>query len=82
VLAVGCGTGVEVRALKRRPAFQGEIVGVDQSAALLEDAQRLTAEEEVERWRAELARDVAAGIFFGASNYYTYLARRATATSP
>jgi SAM-dependent methyltransferase len=45
VLAVGCGTGIEVRALKRRPEFAGEIVGIDHSPALVEQAQQLTAAE-------------------------------------
>jgi ubiquinone/menaquinone biosynthesis C-methylase UbiE len=35
----------------------------------------LTAEE-IERWRAAQACAMAEGTFFGASNYYTYLARR------
>jgi len=45
VLALGCGTGVEVRALRQRPEFNGEIVGVDQSPRLIEEARRLTTEE-------------------------------------
>ena len=45
VLALGCGTGVEVRALKRRPGFAGEVVGVDHSPRLVEEARRLTAAE-------------------------------------
>ena len=45
VLDVGCGTGVEVRALLARPDFAGWVVAVDQSPALLETARRLAAAE-------------------------------------
>jgi 2-polyprenyl-3-methyl-5-hydroxy-6-metoxy-1,4-benzoquinol methylase len=45
VLALGCGTGIEVRALKRRPEFAGEVLGIDLSPRLIEEAQRLTATE-------------------------------------
>lgn len=45
VLALGCGTGVEVRALKRQPGFDGEVVGVDHSPQLVEEARRRTAAE-------------------------------------
>src|SRR5262245_9566022 len=45
ILALGCGTGVEVRALKRRPGFRGEIVGVDHSPRLIDEAKRRTAAE-------------------------------------
>jgi SAM-dependent methyltransferase len=45
VLALGCGTGVEVRALRRRPDFRGEIVGVDHSSHLVAEARRRTAGE-------------------------------------
>jgi ubiquinone/menaquinone biosynthesis C-methylase UbiE len=45
VLALGCGTGVEVRAMKRRPEFAGEVVGIDLSPRLIEKARRLTAAE-------------------------------------
>jgi SAM-dependent methyltransferase len=45
VLALGCGTGVEARALKRRPEFRGEIVGIDHSPRLIAEAERRTAEE-------------------------------------
>jgi ubiquinone/menaquinone biosynthesis C-methylase UbiE len=43
VLALGCGTGVEVRALRRRTA--ADIVGVDHSPALIAAAEHLTANE-------------------------------------
>ncbi len=178
VVALGCGTGVEVRALRRRPEFRGEVLGVDHSSKLIDEARRRTAEEgldggveyrvgdahalnlpdadlanrveeallgvlvnnprvmrdmprllrqaeldlveatphvyadvgtggffanlvelygpvlagsglllaaEVERWRAWQAQAMADGTFFGASNFYTYLARRPAAladTSP
>lgn len=45
VLARGCGTGVEVRALRRRPEFAGEVVGVDLSPQLIEAARGLTTAE-------------------------------------
>jgi ubiquinone/menaquinone biosynthesis C-methylase UbiE len=45
VLALGCGTGVEVRALKRRPEFRGEVVGIDHSPHLIAEARRRTAAE-------------------------------------
>ena len=45
VLDVGCGTGVEVRALLARPDFAGRVVAVDHSPALLETARRLAAAE-------------------------------------
>ena len=45
VLDVGCGTGVEVRALLARPDFVGRVVAVDQSPGLLETARRLAAAE-------------------------------------
>ena len=47
VLAVGCGTGVELRALARRAEFSGRAIGIDQSPALLEDGRRLAAREGV-----------------------------------
>ena len=49
VLALGCGTGVEVRALRQRPEFNGEIVGIDQSPRLIDEARRLSAEEGLDR---------------------------------
>jgi ubiquinone/menaquinone biosynthesis C-methylase UbiE len=45
VLALGCGTGIEVRALRRVTSPGTLIVGVDHSAALLAIAGRLTGEE-------------------------------------
>lgn len=48
VLALGCGTGVEVRALKRSPEFHGEVVGVDHSPKLIHEARRLTEDEGLE----------------------------------
>lgn len=45
VLAVGCGTGVEVRALRRRAGPEMEIIGVDHSPTLIDLARRLTQEE-------------------------------------
>ncbi|HKA68668.1 MAG TPA: methyltransferase domain-containing protein [Actinomycetes bacterium] len=45
ILALGCGTGIEVRALRRLTDSATSIVGVDHSPALLEVARRLTIEE-------------------------------------
>jgi ubiquinone/menaquinone biosynthesis C-methylase UbiE len=45
ILALGCGTGVEVRALRRLARPEVAILGVDHSPALIEAARRLTAEE-------------------------------------
>jgi ubiquinone/menaquinone biosynthesis C-methylase UbiE len=45
VLALGCGTGIEVRALKRRTKPGVAIMGIDHSPALVEVARRLTAGE-------------------------------------
>jgi ubiquinone/menaquinone biosynthesis C-methylase UbiE len=45
ILAVGCGTGLEIRALKRRTRTAAAIVGIDHSPALIEVAERLTREE-------------------------------------
>jgi ubiquinone/menaquinone biosynthesis C-methylase UbiE len=45
VLALGCGTGIEVRALKRRPDFRGQVIGIDHSSKMIELARRLTVAE-------------------------------------
>ena len=45
ILAVGCGTGIEVRALSRATQPGVAIVGVDHSSLLIDTARRLTAEE-------------------------------------
>jgi SAM-dependent methyltransferase len=45
LLALGCGTGIEVRALRRRTSPATSIVGVDHSPALIDVARRLTADE-------------------------------------
>ena len=45
ILALGCGTGIEVRALRRLTGPDTDIVGVDHSPALIDAARRLTAEE-------------------------------------
>jgi 2-polyprenyl-3-methyl-5-hydroxy-6-metoxy-1,4-benzoquinol methylase len=46
VLDLGCGTGVEVRALLKREAFGGHVVAIDHSPALIETARRLAEEEQ------------------------------------
>jgi SAM-dependent methyltransferase len=45
ILALGCGTGIEVRALRRLTRPDTAIIGVDHSPALIDAARRLTAEE-------------------------------------
>jgi ubiquinone/menaquinone biosynthesis C-methylase UbiE len=45
ILALGCGTGIEVRALRRLARPDTAITGLDHSPALIEAARRLTAEE-------------------------------------
>ena len=45
VLALGCGTGVEVRALRRGVGPDMALVGIDHSDALVQRARRLTADE-------------------------------------
>ncbi|MFI5890861.1 methyltransferase domain-containing protein [Actinoplanes sp. NPDC051513] len=45
IMALGCGTGIEVRALKRLARPDAAIVGVDHSPALIEAARRHTADE-------------------------------------
>ena len=45
ILALGCGTGIEVRALRRLTRPATAIIGVDHSPALIDTARRLTAEE-------------------------------------
>jgi len=45
VLEVGCGTGVVVRALARRPGFTGTVTGVDPSPVFIDAARKLAAEE-------------------------------------
>jgi ubiquinone/menaquinone biosynthesis C-methylase UbiE len=45
ILALGCGTGIEVRALRRLTRLDTAIIGLDHSPALIEAARRLTAEE-------------------------------------
>jgi Methyltransferase domain len=145
--ALGCGTGIEVRALRRRTRPDAAIVGIDPSPAMIDVARRLTADEGLSHnvtyevgdahgcrtltanstssrstrlsamsmtcskcsgrpgassgpaerrrgpwrcadaigllsaavaddWRAFQSRSVQDGTFFGASNYYTYVARR------
>jgi ubiquinone/menaquinone biosynthesis C-methylase UbiE len=45
ILALGCGTGIEVRALRRLTRPETTIIGLDHSPALIETARRLTADE-------------------------------------
>jgi ubiquinone/menaquinone biosynthesis C-methylase UbiE len=49
VLALGCGTGVEVRALRQRPEFNGTIIGLDHNPHLIDEGRRLTAKEGLDR---------------------------------
>jgi ubiquinone/menaquinone biosynthesis C-methylase UbiE len=45
ILALGCGTGIEVRALRRLAGPEVAIIGLDHSPALIDAARRLTANE-------------------------------------
>ena len=45
IMALGCGTGVEVRALRRLTRPDTAIIGIDQSPALIDAARRVTADE-------------------------------------
>ena len=45
ILAIGCGTGIEVRALKRLSGPTTTIAGIDHSTALIDTARRLTTDE-------------------------------------
>ena len=45
ILAIGCGTGIEVRSLRRLTGLETAIVGLDHSPALIEAARRLTEDE-------------------------------------
>jgi len=45
ILALGCGTGIEVRALRRLTGSDTAIVGVDHSPTLIDVARRLLADE-------------------------------------
>ena len=47
ILALGCGTGIEVRALKRLSGPSTTITGIDHSTALIDTARRLTTDEEL-----------------------------------
>ena len=47
ILALGCGTGIEVRALKRLTQPTTTIIGIDHSAALIDTARHVTADEGV-----------------------------------
>jgi SAM-dependent methyltransferase len=46
VLDLGCGTGVVTRGIAARAGFTGQIVGLDHSPRLIEEARRLAAEED------------------------------------
>ena len=48
VLDLGCGTGVGSRAIACRAGFKGAITGIDLSAYLVEVAERLATEQNVE----------------------------------
>jgi ubiquinone/menaquinone biosynthesis C-methylase UbiE len=45
ILALGCGTGIEVRALRRLTRPDTAITGLDHSPALIDAARRLTTDE-------------------------------------
>jgi SAM-dependent methyltransferase len=54
VLDIGCGCGATTRAAANR-AVQGQVLGVDLSGPMLEEARRLAAEEGLKRVRFEQA---------------------------
>jgi len=45
ILALGCGTGVEVREILRRPDFRGRVTAIDISADLVERGKGLAEQE-------------------------------------
>ncbi|HWM18354.1 MAG TPA: methyltransferase domain-containing protein [Ilumatobacteraceae bacterium] len=47
IVEIGCGTGVVARALASRGGFSGRVIGIEQSPALVEVANRLAAEDGV-----------------------------------
>lgn len=47
LLDLGCGTGIAARAIARRPAFNGTVLGIDLSSHLVQIAQRLAVEEKL-----------------------------------
>lgn len=47
VLEIGCGTGAMSRALVRRARFSGNVIGVDQSPAFIDAAERFAIKEGV-----------------------------------
>jgi ubiquinone/menaquinone biosynthesis C-methylase UbiE len=47
ILALGCGTGVEVREILRRPDFRGRVTAIDISADLVERGKGLAEQEGV-----------------------------------
>jgi ubiquinone/menaquinone biosynthesis C-methylase UbiE len=49
VLDLGCGTGVAARAIACRPAFSGQVTGIDRSPHLIGAATRLAHEDGVGR---------------------------------
>ena len=51
------------------------LAGIDSFRRILPKAGRLS-EAEVEAWAQRLRRDSDEGIFFGAGNYYSYVARK------
>jgi 2-polyprenyl-3-methyl-5-hydroxy-6-metoxy-1,4-benzoquinol methylase len=64
VLDMGCGTGLAARAIARRAAFSGTVLGIDRSPYLVTAAQRLAREEGVDGrldFRTGDARAVEAG---------------------
>jgi hypothetical protein len=64
------------------PYIVAEVGQADFWAVSIESLRRLVpksgamSEQEANAWAEGLLRDSAAGVFFGASNYYGYVARR------
>jgi ubiquinone/menaquinone biosynthesis C-methylase UbiE len=49
VLDLGCGTGIAARAVAGRSTFSGQVLGVDQSAYLVDFGRRLADEEQLSK---------------------------------
>jgi hypothetical protein len=90
VLDLGCGTGVASRAVLRRPRFAGAVTGAhvladigraDFFSATIPSFVKLLpragamSEAQAAAWAEAMLARSAQGIFFGASNFYSYVAR-------
>ena len=92
VLDMGCGTGLAARKIALREGFSGKVVGFPYILAEVGKAEfwasgidsyfrlviksGMMTEEYMKDWAAGLVKDSEEGIFFGASNYYGYVAEK------